>query len=145
MSFYIPLHQMLPISTLLLSFYHLTVGNLDVSTWKLPFDIYIPFKIESVIGWYILWLIEFSTTFCYSIPTSTATSYFLCNCVYIFAICDHFNAIICSIKEDIERNRQEKNPIKHRKRCERIRANLNKSVDVHAKIFEWVHRFNYEN
>lgn len=136
MGTYIPINQTMLILPLFISFYNLYVGNVDTSTWILPFTIYVPFRTDHIVGWYFYWFTQLNMGFGYSISISTSTSYFVCCSVYIIAICDHFVAIIRSIKDDIERNHREKNKVEYLERRKRIKENLIKSVDIHVKIFE---------
>lgn len=135
MSTFIVMNQSVFMPPLIISFYNLYMGIVDTSI-QLPFTIYVPFKIESMMRWYMLWFFQFSVDFGYGMSMSAPTSYFMSSCVYIVAICDHFNAIIDLVKKDIELNNQEKSPIERRRRYEKIKANLAKAVDIHVKIFE---------
>lgn len=60
------------------------------------------------------------------IPT---TSLFVSSCIYIGAICDHFDHLIHSTNKDAEmRNETE------------LFKKLCQSIDIHNKIYEWVNR-----
>lgn len=120
----------------LFSFYCILTGNTDASTWALPFDLSVPFDTNTILGWYLTWFFQFNISLCYVSCTITITTYFVCCCIYLAAICEHFGFLFDSVAEDVERNRGETIPMKHRKRKRTIEEKMGKIVATHAKVFE---------
>ena len=121
------------------SFYNIFVGNLDTSTWELPFSLTVPFNTERIPMWYILCVIQTFMGISYSLCISATTSYFISGCFYIAAICDHFEALIDSLKEDIQPNDEAKKskPIESTKRMHgKLKEKLRNAVEIHVKLYE---------
>ena len=121
------------------SIYNICIGNLDTSTWELTFKTAVPFSTEPIWGWYILCFFQFLMPLSYSMCTLATTSYFISGCFYIDAVCNHFDALIDSLKEDIEpsdgTNRSK--PIKvNQKMYGKFKEKLRSSVEVHMKSYE---------
>lgn len=126
---YIIVNQTMFCIAFILSIYNVFIGNLDTSTWALPFSLTVPFDIERISGWYILCFIQFIMGISYSSCISTMTSYFISGCFYIGAICDHFDTLIDSIKES--------KPTKSApKTFENIKEKLNSLVEIHVQLYE---------
>lgn len=133
---YIFINQSTFLGSLCNSFYRLYIGDREVSTWILPFYSWVPFDIDEVWKWYTLWTIQFAMGFCYCSCITTITSYFICCCLYIEAICDHFNCLLNSVMDDTKRNQKNTNPLEHERRLRQINKNLSKSIQIHVKVFE---------
>lgn len=121
------------------SIYNIYNGNLDTSTWDLTFDIVVPFSTETLFGWYILFFIEFIMALSYAICMPTTTSYFVSSCFYIDAICSHFDALVASLKEDIQPkdDANGSKPIKvTAKMCGKFKVKLCNAIETHVKLYE---------
>ena len=121
------------------SFYNIFVGNLDTSTWELPLRLVVPFNTERISMWYTLCIIQYSMSISYSLCISATTSYFISGCFYIAAICDHFDALIDSLKEDIQPNDEtsKSKPIESTKRMHgQLKEKLRNAVEIHVKLYE---------
>lgn len=59
-------------------------------------------------------------------------------CLYVGAICDHFDFLCDSIMKDVEWNRFEKDSKKQRQRNQQIREKIGQMIHVHVKMFEYV-------
>lgn len=107
-------------------------GDFDTSKWYLSFKLVFPFEIESLLGWFAAWAIEFNVAFVYSVYMTAITSYFVCALLYICAMCDHFAVLMEIIKRYIPNGSYRDN------RESRIQttALLIKSVELNVKIFE---------
>lgn len=116
--------------------YNIFTGNLDVSTWALPMDLSVPFDTNTLWGWYLMWFFQFNISICYVSCTITITTYFVCCCIYIGAICEHFRFVYDSIMENVEKNHNENNPQIHERTQWLINEKMSKAVEIHAKIFE---------
>lgn len=120
MSYNIFINQSVDILPLFQSIYCIWTGNLDTSTWELPFNVVVPFNTQHLFGWYLKWFINLAMTISYALIVTAIISYFVCCCLYIHAICKHFNLL----NNFIEQNDKS------------IHKNLTKAIDVHAKVFE---------
>lgn len=135
---YVPINVGVAVAALFHSIYCILIGNYDTSAWILPVELIVPFSTQSIWGWYLLWFINFNIMFFYSADMSSITAYFLSCCVYIGAISDHFDLLYNSIVDDVERNQNEKNPIKYGRRYQKIKEQMSKLVEVHVHLFEYV-------
>lgn len=118
------------------SIYCIHVGNYDTSKWILPYELSVPFDTKEIWGWYLLWLIQVNIGFTYSTTQIASSSYFMSCCFYIGAICDHFDYIIHSIQNDVERNRTERNLSFYQQNIRNLRRNLFQAVEIHNKALE---------
>ena len=121
------------------SIYNIYIGNLDTSTWELNFKTAVPFSTEPIWGWYIKYFFQLLMSLSYSICMTTTTSYFVSGCFYIDAVCNHFDALIDSLKEDIEHldGTNGSKPIKvTQKMYGKFKEKLRNSVEVHMKLYE---------
>lgn len=135
-TFYILWNETSFVASLFYSFYCVWCGNYDTSTWPLPFNILVPFDTTSLWGWYLLWFVQFSMGLSYTGCLTAITSYFMSCCLYICAICDHFDFLCDSIMNDVDRNRIEKDQQKYRVRHQQIEEKIGRMIKVHDKIYE---------
>lgn len=120
----------------LFSLFNIIAGNLDVSTWALPMDLSVPFDTSTLWGWYLMWFFQFNISICYVSCTITITTYFVCCCIYIGAICEHFRFVFDGAIEKVKLNRNDQNPQEYQRRQLLINAQMNKATVVHAEIFK---------
>lgn len=120
----------------LFSLVNILMGNSDVSTWALPMDLSVPFDKNTLWGWYLMWFFQFNISICYVSCTITITTYFVCCCIYIGAICEHFRFMYDCAMQNVEQNRKEKDPQQYKRRQLLINEQMNKAVQIHSKIFE---------
>lgn len=120
------------------SFYSILRGNYDTSAWTLPLDIAVPFDKTTLSGWYFLWFIEMNTDLAYALSFILITSYFVCCCFYIDAICNHFDFLCDSIVADIDRNRVEKDLKLNEERLRQIDIKIGRMIKVHMNMTEYV-------
>lgn len=125
LSYYVFAHQSIVMASLFYSFYCICVGNLNTTTWVLAFNIVVPFNTEYLLGWYLQWLIQLSMSISYVLSVVSVTSFFVCCCFYIQAICNHFKLLINSIEQNDgqcdERNQEKK---------------ITNAIEIHVKAFE---------
>lgn len=120
--------EMIP--SLIYSIYNMNIGNLNTSTWILPLSIGFPISTETIWGWYLKWFAELFIGIGYSVCTSTATSYFVSICLYIGAVCDHFDLQMQKIG-----NADEKSVECHEKYTN-IREMIHKAVEIQVEVYE---------
>lgn len=124
------------IPPLCISVFNIIMGNFDTSNWALPFTVGFPISTETVWGWYLEWLAQLSMTLGYNICIITTTSYFICCCFYLYAMCDQFNFHMCTIQQEIERGLDEKAPEKYHDRYIKIKENMYKAIGIQAKAYK---------
>lgn len=134
--YYVAFNQASFVITLLFSVYFLFIGKFDSSKLLLPFNLILPFDTKTVLGWYILWFIEFNIGFSYVISMVGITSYFVCCCFYICTICDHFQWLLQSLEADVKRNQSEKNTQKHTQNLKKIKEKFLHAIEINIKAFE---------
>lgn len=133
---WVVLNHTMTFASLLNSIYFIAIGNYDSSNWILPFDLVVPFGTEHILGWYLLWTFNLMIDFAYCVCVSSPISHFLCYCLYIRGICDHFDSSMESVQRDTKSSRTEKNPLKYREVAKRIKEELCKAIEVQVKLFE---------
>lgn len=128
-------------ASVVFSMFDMLNGNLDTSTWSLPFDTYAPFDMSIIWKWYSLWFIQFNIGFVYVSAIASITSYFACCCLYMGAICGHFEHLFESIADAVQRFPTQNNLMQRRKesfikgRNHEIREIFCKIVDIEATVF----------
>lgn len=136
---YMVMNQSTFLIPFLTSIYNIYVGNLDTSTWELTFKTAVPFSTEPIWGWYILYFFQFLMSLSYSMCMPATTSYFVSGCFYIEAVCKHFDALIDSLKGDIEPNvvtNGSKQIKVTQKMYGKFKEKLRNSIEVHMKSYE---------
>lgn len=96
----------------------------------------VPFDKTAVWGWFLLWFLQINTAFSYCLATILPTSYFMICCLYINALCDHFDLIIRLIGENVKETRTETNSLKKQIFYRKINNDLISAVKHHSKILE---------
>lgn len=109
-------------------------GDFDASQWKLILPD--PYNNHNIFVFYLCWCVQFCVGISYVICMIATTSYFICCCIYICGICDHFDLMIEWIKKDLldkEMTKNKRNPMKNN---QSIKQKLVQSIEIHGKIFE---------
>lgn len=122
--------------SLFFSIYSVYVGNVDTSKYYLPFRFAVPWNTKPYFGWFMLWFYNLNAGIVYAAVIASVTAYFVCCCFYINGICDHFDLLIYSLEEDLERNQFENDPIKYQKLCRKVKETLCKAIDSQVKALE---------
>lgn len=122
---------------ILFSTYCVCVGNYDTSSWISLFGLDLPFK-QTVWGWYLTWFCQINMSIVFALICFPITSYFICCCFYIDAMCSHFEILINSIDRRIDRMLRQKNQQNYQNLMRKVNDTFYQAIDVHAKIFEWV-------
>lgn len=112
--------------------YCICIGNMDTSTWNLPFNMVVPFNTESLCGWLLYWLYQLSANLAYTLCISMPTMYFAGFCRYIVAICMHFELLVDAIRSDVERIQSESTV------GPRQQSNAVVWCDVRGKLFQLI-------
>lgn len=118
------------------SLYDIVMGRYDTSIWILPFFLSVPFNTNTIWGWCLLLFINIYIGFAYTLVMTTITSYFISCCLYVSAVCKHFNMIIESVENEVKLNKHEKNFFKYKKRELKIKEYLCKAMNIHVKVYE---------
>lgn len=131
-------NQSMFVASFLNSLYNILIENFETSSWLLPFQISVPFNTDTIGGWYVLYLMQFSMGIAYSTCISSTVAYFVCCCLYIGGMCDQINFMIRSITNEVKLNQHEKNPLKFQKRNLKIKQDLCKLVESIVNMHKWV-------
>lgn len=113
---------------LFFSIYCICVGNFDASTYYLPMRFLPPYHIDTLLGWYPFWALQFICSISYLCGTVVVTMYFVSCCYYLGALCNHFDYHLELVDAEFEKN---SNPINARK-------TLINAIDHHNVIYECV-------
>lgn len=118
------------------SVYSLAVGNYDTSTWLSTYSLVLPFSAESVVGWYARYIIQSNMGFTYASSMVPVTCFFVSCCVYIGAICEHFNQCIQATSDDADEIQMAKDSRKYKLLCHKLEEKICRSIKLHTKLFE---------
>lgn len=129
-------HQLTFIAALANSFYSICIGNLDTSTWPLPFNLVVPFDTKLIWGWYLLYLLQFCISLAYITSMVSVTSYFVSCCFYIEAICTHFARQIQLAQEMVDQNEIMENSKNRQLNETELVKQIHEAVDLHVNSFE---------
>lgn len=92
------------IAPLLLPIISIYTGNVDTSTWDLPFNTDTPFDMDTILGWLLTWFFQVNVSFAYALAMIPMTISFVGSCFYITSMCNHFKLLIKSMRFDAEQN-----------------------------------------
>lgn len=121
------------------SVYFILFDNFNPSELPLPYYMVIPFDTHTIFGWYLLWFIQCMMSTSYTVSVLSTTSYFVCSCLYIGTICNHFELLFESLGKNVEQI-QERNT-KYVELRLQAQTSLHQAVEIHVKIYEWVQIF----
>lgn len=133
---YVHCEQFIYLSALVKSIISICVGDFDTSAWNLPYSLVVPFDKTKLWSWYLLWFIQCNMGFSYTSSMVPVTSYFVCCCVYVFGICEHFELLIKSTWSDAEEYNDEKNPLKRNILHRKLQKTLRESIAAHVNLYE---------
>lgn len=137
MTYYIGFHVNAFLIAIIEAAFDICFGNVNTSNWDTPFNVVVPFSTNSIWGWFLRWFFELSASFAYVITAASITSYFVSFCLYIDAICNHFNLLINStprIKESIKGTKiSQKQQVKMRRK---IFKQIHRAIKLHNELFE---------
>lgn len=126
------LQQMMYVSAIYVSISSMLADDYDTTAWSLPFQMCVPFNTNKVSGWYLLWFIQWNESLTYAFIMVSTTLYFICCCFYIDTFCHHLAQSFQSIQNDMDDNRNEKNPDKYIA----MKLKLFDVVKFHSNILE---------
>lgn len=132
MSKFIIIHQITYVTSFVFSILCIFVNNIDTTTWTLFFNFAMPISTKSIWVWYLLLFAQCGVDLSYVVSMVAITSYFLCCCFYIWAICDHFDYVINWIDVIVEQNNIEEIPSSDRKVMEKMKE----AIAVHNNAIE---------
>lgn len=112
------------------------VGDYDTSSWHLSFKMSLPLDLTNAWSWLAAWFLEFNIAFSYSLCMTADTTYFMCVCLYISTMCDHFGLLMLSAKQNIEQNQTEDNLQKYQQNHLQALQYLTKAIQIHVQVFE---------
>lgn len=137
MTYYIGFH----VNAFIIAFFHAAYeiyhGRVDTSNWDTPFNVVVPFSTDYIWGWFCKWFFELSASFAYVVTGAFCTSYFVSFCLYIDAICDHFNWVINSIPRYDKFVRNTKHSDNQLSKIRRdIKITFLGAINVHMELYE---------
>lgn len=122
---------------LVLSIYSVCMGNFNTKTYILPLRVAAPFPIDTVFAWYSFYLMQWIFGVTYMFVFIPVTSYFVCNCIYLNALCDHFDFIIKCVNAEFYEWQSDSNEINLFRRNSICAKKLfNHAIDHHVKMME---------
>lgn len=124
------------VSTFISSIYWISIGNCDASTWPVLFDLSVPFDSKTICGWYLQMLFAACMDLAFLICMLHSTIHFIGCCIYMAAICEHFDLIMRTIQATVEHNLREKSPRKCSDNKAKINAQIREAIQIHVKIYE---------
>lgn len=133
---YILFHMQVFVAAFFYPMYCMYVGNFDASTWPLPFNYAVPFDETTFWGYYLMWFIQANSAMAYCLGTTSTTSYFMACCLYIGALCDHFDSLAHSVDGAVEQCESEMVLERKLKLHRKINEYLVKVVKHHVETLE---------
>lgn len=124
------------VSALAYSVHAILTGNNDASKWPVVYDLSVPFDTKTIFGWYGLLLVSKAMDFAYLISCLLGTSQFIGCCIYIEAICEHFDLLMQTAHANNKQNMQEENPRTIEETANKIKALIRDAMEIHIKIYE---------
>lgn len=124
------------VSAFIAAIVDISMGKADTSKWLLPLPIIVPWDITSLSGWFCDWFLQINTGVAYGFCMSSTTAHFVCFCYYIIAACDHLDLVLQSLKVDYAQIQREENTQNHPHMWLMAKKKLNRSIDMHVKIYE---------
>lgn len=112
--------------------YGMAIGNFDAATWKLMYNLIIPFDKTHIFGWFVHYVAQFNVGLTYSLILVSITSYFVCCCFYVNTICDHFDHMM----QSIESNGMHEYESRPQTNWRKVKQQLSEAINLHVDIFE---------
>lgn len=124
------------VSTFIYTIYWILIGNTDASIWPVAYELSVPFDTKTISGWYMLLFFSNSMDLAYLTCSIFGTTLFIGLCIYIVAICEHFDLLMQTIQTNIHRNLHEKDPRKFNETKSKVRAQIREAIQTHIMIYE---------
>lgn len=129
--FFVVFQQTSFIIALAISIYCIHIGNLDTSTYFLPLRVAHPFDIDTLPNWYLFYVLQLTFGITYILSVVAVTSYFVCCCFYLEALCDHFDCLIGMVDAELQSGNY--NPSNDQTNARKL---LKNTIDHHNNIYE---------
>lgn len=136
LSRYVHAEQAIYLPVFLRSLFCLFTGKFNASELILPYNLVMPFDIETVWGWYLYFYFSASIAFSFSSAMIPVTTFFVSCSYYISALCEHISLLADSIDRDIESRLNEENSFKRMVFDGKIQKTYSQKVTVHVQLFE---------
>lgn len=95
----------------------------------------VPFDTKTIYGWYLLLFILIIADISYFICIFLGLTQFMSYCIYIAAICEHFDLIMQNAQANVEeQNQKGTNPRKLKEIRMKIIAKNREAIQIHVKI-----------
>lgn len=96
----------------------------------------VPFDTKTIYGWYLLLFTLICMDISYLTCFLLASTQFIGLCIYILAICEHFDLVMQTVQASVEQNLHEKNQQKFEETNTEIIAKCHEAIQIHVKINE---------
>lgn len=127
-------HETMFLPSLITAIYDIYRGEYSIETWRFAFSLEAPFDTTVLLGWFLEWFLQcMFMGIGYSFGLLTALTYFMSGCLYVMAICEHFEWQMNSVNDDVNRYQNEINVLKLPKIKQQIHLKLIKAVKIHIK------------
>lgn len=136
LSRYVHAEQAIYLPVFLRSLYLVITGNFDASELILPYNLIMPFDIETVWGWYLYFYFSASIAFSFSSAMIPVTTFFVSCSKYIGALCEHFTLLAETIDKNVESRIDEQNSFKRVLIDKKIQQTYSEMVTLHVELFE---------
>lgn len=128
--------QIFYVLSFIYSIYYCCIGNYDTSTWPALLEVNVPFDTNAIYGWYLKLFTLMSVDIAFLTAYFLTSTQFIGSCIYVAAICEHFDSIMQTIQTNVERNRRDTNPRKYEMANMEIIAKYREAIQIHVQINE---------
>lgn len=112
------------------------MGDYNTEEWNLPYTLVVPFDKTKLWNWYLLWFLQCNMGFSYTSSMVPVTVYFVCCCVYVFGVCEHFGILMKAAWNKAEDYQKEKNNTKKKTMYFQLQKILSGAIDAHVNLLE---------
>lgn len=138
-AYFIFFHPSAVLPIFVYSIYCIFVGSFDATKLKLPFNIILPFDTQTIWGFHILCFVQYNIGISYVFCMLSISSYFVCSCFYIDALCEYFEYLIGCVEKTVKRNVHDKKDVwKTVKLHQKAISQMKKAIELHVNILEYV-------
>lgn len=135
-AYFVLVHPSAVVPTVIYSVICIANGTFDVSKFFLPFHMAIPFDTTKMFGFYALCAFQYNLGLVYIFCMISTTSYFVCCCLYVEAICNQFNCLIQSFGRTFLRCQKKKNDEEFHALWNKAINEIKSAVELHVGILE---------
>lgn len=124
---YVLIHETIFVTSIVHAIYCFSHGM----PFQMPFNLELFVNTNKSRGFGLLCCCELMVGLTYALTVASITSYFVCCCLYIEAICNHFKSLINAIKRDVELLNGGNKKLRLKIKTKYLRA-----IELHINILE---------